>query len=128
MIYRLAADLVAFVHFGFVLFAVLGAILVLRWRWVAWIHIPAAIWGAMIEFGGWICPLTPWENRLRDLAGQAGYAGGFVEHYLLPVLYPAGLTRSAQVVLGLSVVVINLAIYGWLIARARRKSGASQSR
>lgn len=120
MLYRLSADLVALLHFAFVLFVVLGGLLVLRDRRLAWLHLPAAIWGALIEFGGWICPLTPLENRLRWRAGEAGYSGGFIEHYLLPVLYPDGLTRPVQVGLGLAVVVINLLVYGSLMARRNR--------
>lgn len=119
MLYRLAADLVALTHFAFVLFVVLGGLLALRWRRVIWLHLPCALWGALIELVGWICPLTPAENWLRLRAGQAGYSGGFIEHYLMPVLYPVGLSRSVQVVLGLAVVVINAAIYGVLLARRR---------
>ena len=119
MIYRAAADLVALTHFAFVLFVVLGALLVVRWRRLAWLHLPCAIWGALIEFSGFVCPLTPLENWLRQRAGSAGYSGGFIEHYLMPVLYPAGLSRSVQIVLGLAVVLINLSIYGWILTRRR---------
>jgi len=112
MWYRLLADLLVVAHCGYVLFVVLGGLLVLRHLRLAWVHLPAAAWGATIEFTGWICPLTPWEQSLRRLGGQAGYTGGFVEHYLLPVLYPVGLTASIQFVLGLLVVVANAAIYG----------------
>jgi hypothetical protein len=120
MIYRLLADLVVLVHLAFVVFAVAGAVLVVRWRWVTCVHLPAVIWAALIEFAGWICPLTPLENRLRILSGGAGYRGGFVEHYLFPILYPVGLTRGVQVFLGSLVVVINVGIYSWLITRALR--------
>jgi hypothetical protein len=89
---------------------------------VAVLHLPAAAWGALIEFQGWICPLTPLENSLRASAGQAGYRGGFIEHYLLPVLYPAGLTRGVQLALGSGVIVVNLVVYGFLMARWRRSS------
>ncbi len=115
----MAADLVALGHLFFVLFVVLGGLLVLRWRWLAWVHLPCAVWGVLIEFSGWVCPLTPLENRLRRLAGEAGYAGGFVEHYLLPLLYPAGLTRSVQIGLGLFALLINLAVYLWILRRRR---------
>lgn len=98
---------------------VLGGLLVLRRRRIAWLHVPAFVWGAAIEFGGWICPLTPLENRLRGMGGAGGYAGGFVERYLVPVLYPGELTREIQIALGLAVLLINLAIYGFLL---RRKS------
>ncbi len=120
MLYRLAADLVLVLHACFVVFVVLGAFLVLRWPRLAWLHLPAAAWGAMIEFGNWICPLTPLEKWLRVRAGEAAYEGGFIEHYLLPILYPAGLTRATQLVLGLVVVAINLAVYGYLLLRRRR--------
>jgi hypothetical protein len=114
------ADFVVGFHLGFVLFVVLGGLLVLRWPWVAWLHLPAAVWGALIEFAGWVCPLTPLENRLRRATGTAEYAGGFVEHYLLPVLYPVGLTRGAQYLLGACVVVVNAAVYWWVFRRVRR--------
>jgi len=120
--YRVLADVVVTVHFAFVLFVVAGALLVARWPRLAWVHLPAALWGAGIEFTGSICPLTPLENHFRRLAGEEGYPGGFVEHYLLPVLYPGGLTRGVQIVLGIVVVVLNLGIYGWLFARRRRRS------
>jgi hypothetical protein len=119
MSYRLLADLLVGLHLAFVLFVVLGGLLVLRWPWLAWAHLPAAIWGAWIEAAGWICPLTPVENDLRRAAGQAGYPGGFIEHYILPVLYPPGLTREAQHVLAAAVVAINLAAYGVLLWRRR---------
>ena len=106
-------------HLLFVLFVVAGGFLVLRWRPVMLLHLPAAIWGALIEFKGWICPLTPLENWLRRRGGQAGYGGGFVEHYLLPILYPSGLTRPVQIVLGGLVLAINLGVY-WMAWRRRR--------
>jgi hypothetical protein len=120
MVYRLLADFVVLLHFAFVLFVVAGALLVLRWRWVAWVHVPAAIWGALIEFAGWICPLTPLEQRLRIMGGSAGYTGGFIEHYILPILYPAGLNRRVQIVLGLLVLGVNVAIYAWVLIRVLR--------
>ena len=123
--------MVALAHFAFVLFVgftrnvlmshfdVLGGLLVLRWRRLAWVHLPCVIWGALIEFAGWLCPLTPMENWLRRQAGSQGYTGGFVEHYLMPLLYPVGLNRQTQVVLGVSVLVINFAVYSWILARQR---------
>ncbi len=117
MVYRLLADLVVLVHFCFVLFVILGGMLVLRWKSVAWVHLPAAVWGAIVEFMGWICPLTPLEIWLRVMAGQSGYQTGFIAHYLLPVLYPADLTRGTQIWLGILVLSLNLAIYGWLVRR-----------
>lgn len=120
MIYRLLADLVVLTHLAFVFLAVAGALLVLRWRWLVWFHVPAAAWAALIEFAGWICPLTPLENRLRVLSGSEAYRGGFIDHYVLPTLYPSGLTRGVQVFLGSVVVIVNLGIYSWLVARALR--------
>ncbi len=117
MVYRLLADLVVLVHFGFVLFVILGGILVLRWKRVVWVHLPAAAWGAIVEFLGWICPLTPLEIWLRVMAGQSGYQTGFIAHYLLPLLYPQNLTRDTQIWLGVLVLCLNLAIYGWLVRR-----------
>jgi hypothetical protein len=102
-----------------VLFVVLGGLLVLRWPRAAWLHLPAALWGALIEFTGCICPLTPLEQRLRRAGGDATYSGGFIEHYIVPVLYPTGLTRTTQIVLGAFVIALNLAIYGWVLGRRR---------
>jgi hypothetical protein len=121
LIYRALADLVLVVHLTFVLFVVLGGLLVLRWPRAAWLHIPAAVWGVLIEYTGWICPLTPLENSFRARGGEAGYTGGFIEHYIQPVLYPAGLTRSTQVVLGSCVLLVNLAAYGIVVSRMKRR-------
>lgn len=120
MIYRGLADLVLAVHLAFVLFVVLGGLLVLRWPRLAWLHIPAAIWGVLIEYTGWMCPLTPLENSFRTRGGQAGYGGGFIQHYIQPVLYPSGLTRTTQIVLGSLVLIVNLAAYAILMSRMRR--------
>lgn len=117
MISGLLADAVVVVHALFVLFVAGGGFAALRWRRVAWLHVPAAVWGALIELFGWVCPLTPLENWLRARAGGAGYEGGFIEQYLLPALYPGGLTREIQVALGVLVVVVNGAIYAWLLSR-----------
>ena len=121
MIYRALADAVLVLHLGFVLFVVLGGLLVLRRPKLAWLHIPAAIWGVLIEYTGWICPLTPLEISFRARGGQPGYGGGFIQHYIQPVLYPAGLTRSTQVVLGSIVLILNLAAYGLVISRMRNR-------
>jgi hypothetical protein len=121
MSYWIAAHLVIVLHFGFVFFVVLGGFMAWRWRWVLFLHIPAALWGALIEYQGWVCPLTPLEQRLRKEAGQAGYSGGFIEQYLLPVLYPSSLSREMQVTLATLVIVINMVAYGWMIGRGRRK-------
>ncbi|MGB5817326.1 MAG: DUF2784 domain-containing protein [Thermoanaerobaculia bacterium] len=120
MIYRLLADLVVLVHLAFVVWVVLGGLLALRWRWVVWLHLPAAIWGALIEFGGWICPLTPLENWLRCQGGEEGYVGGFIQHYLVPVIYPTGLTREIQIALGVGVVLFNLVVYTLIVRQARK--------
>jgi hypothetical protein len=127
MLYLLLADLTVVVHLAFVVFVVVGGLLALRWRWVAWLHVPAAVWGALIELQGWVCPLTPLEVKLRDMGGEAGYGGGFVEHYLLPLLYPGDLTRRHQVILGVFVVVLNLVVYGVVVWRARRTPGRRET-
>jgi hypothetical protein len=111
MLYKLLADAVAVLHLLFVAFAVAGGLLALRWRWMPWLHLPALAWGATVEFTGWICPLTPLENRLRAAGGEAGYSGGFVDHYLLPLLYPAALDREMQLALGLGLLAINAVAY-----------------
>ncbi len=117
--YRVGADLVALIHLAFVAFVVGGAFAVARWPRVAWAHLPAATWAALVELAGWPCPLTPLENALRRAAGLAGYPGGFVEHYLVPVIYPAGLTRTVQIALGVGVVVLVAAAYAIAWQRAR---------
>jgi len=109
--FRLLADGVVLIHLLFVAFVVCGGFLVHRWRRLMWFHIPAALWGAAIEFGGWVCPLTPLEDALRVRAGFAGYAGGFVEHYLIPLLYPAGLEPPTQAALGTFVIAVNAVAY-----------------
>lgn len=124
MLYRALADAVVVLHFGFVLFVVLGGLFALRWPRAAWLHLPAALWGAGIELVGGICPLTPLEVRLRRLGGEAGYAGGFVEHYVLPVLYPETLTRDIQYVLGGIVVGLNVLIYTLVYRRRRARRAA----
>lgn len=118
--YRVLADAVLVFHLAFVLFVVLGGLLVLRWPKLMWVHLPAAVWGVLIEFAGWICPLTPLEKSLRRLGGEAGYEGGFIEHYVVAVLYPRGLTRGVQLGLGLAVLVITVAVYWRLLSRWRR--------
>lgn len=117
--YGRLADLVVVLHFCFVLFVLFGGVLALRWPRVVWVHLPAAVWGALIEFAGWICPLTPLENWLRRQGGIAGYEGGFVEHYVLPVLYPGALTRNIQLVLGVIVLLLNIVIYRHVLRRRR---------
>jgi hypothetical protein len=120
VIYRALADLVLLFHLAFVLFVLLGGLLVLRRPPFAWLHLPCAAWGVLIEFAGWICPLTPLEVSLRMRGGESGYAGGFIAHYVTAALYPAGLTRGVQVVLGAFALLLNLTIYSWIVARRRR--------
>ena len=117
------ADVVVVLHFAFVVFVVLGGLLAIRWPRVIWVHVPAVLWGVLIELGGWICPLTPLENRLRQQQGQPGYQRDFIAEYVVPVLYPDGLTRSHQVILGALALAINAAIYSVLFMK-RRRTGA----
>ena len=121
MLYRALADLILLCHLAFVLFVLLGGLLVLRRAKWAWLHIPCAAWGVLIEFAGWICPLTPLEISLRLRGGEAGYAGDFIGHYITAALYPQGLTRGVQIALGAFALILNVAVYGW-IAAARRRS------
>ena len=117
MEYRLLADMVLVLHLCFLLFVVLGGLLTLRWRRLLWLHLPAAVWGMLIEFASWPCPLTPLEQKLRRMGGEAGYTGGFVDYYVVSFLYPEGLTRGSQIVLGFAVLAINLVIYWRLVSR-----------
>ncbi|HNV03361.1 MAG TPA: DUF2784 domain-containing protein [Vicinamibacterales bacterium] len=125
MPYRVLAAAVVLLHLAFVVFVVAGGLLVLRRRWAAAVHLPAAAWGVFVEFSGRICPLTPLENRLRALGGGAAYSGDFVDQYLMPVLYPPGLRRGVQVALGLFALAVNAAVYAyaWRSARRRRMGG-----
>lgn len=116
-VYRLLADLTLLAHFAFIIFVLLGGLLVLKWPQVAWLHIPAALWGALTEFFSLPCPLTPLEKHFQRLAGDTPYEGDFIARYLLPLIYPAGLTPTVQIVLGAIVVALNILIYGWLLAR-----------
>ena len=122
--YLVLADLILLLHVAFVIFAVLGAHLAMRWRSLLWIHVAAVIWAAIVEFFGWVCPLTPLENWLRDRAGGDSYSADFIAHYVVPALYPQGLTREVQIALGIFVLLINLIIYGWLFQH-RTKAGNS---
>jgi Protein of Unknown function (DUF2784) len=119
MLFRLAADAVLLVHLAFILFVLLGAAIAVRWHWIPFVHLPVAAWGFFVEISGRICPLTYLENYLRIKAGQSGYTESFVEHYLLAIIYPAGLTREIQFALAAVVIVVNIAIYGWLFVRKR---------
>ena len=119
MVYELLADLILLLHAAFILFVVLGGLLVLRWPRLAWLQLPAAMWGTLIALFGWYCPLTPLENRLRVLAGQQGYDTGFIQHYLLSFIYPEGLTRPLQLAMGIGVIVITITVYAVLWRRWR---------
>ena len=122
MVYRILADLVVLSHLAFILFVLLGGLLVLRWQWLIWAHIPAASWGLLVELSGRICPLTPLENWLRNMSGSAGYTGGFIERYLIPVIYPVELTREIQLILGCVLVFVNLAVYFVVWRRHRHRN------
>src|SRR5262245_2051034 len=128
MVFQILADVTVVVHLLFVVFVVLGGLLVAWRRCLAWLHLPAAAWGAWVEFAGWTCPLTPLENWLRRRGGEAGYASGFVERYLLPVLYPASLSRDVQWILGTIVIGINLTVYVWLVGRMQSRRRLSSRR
>jgi hypothetical protein len=119
MLYRVLADAVLVLHLLFVLFVGLGGLLALRWRRLVWLHVPALAWGIWIELSGSICPLTPLEVSLRQRGGEAGYAGGFIDHYVTAWMYPAGLTRATQICIGIAVFILNTAIYVYLTRRAR---------
>jgi len=121
MLYGILSDIVVLIHLAFAFFAVLGAVLIIWWRWVVWLHLPAVLWAIWIELTGGVCPLTPLENWLRNRAGQGGYRGDFVQHYLMPMLYPVDLTRNIQILLGLVVIFINAALYGYLFYQYRRR-------
>lgn len=120
MVHRMAADLVVVLHLIFILFVVWGGLLARRRPWVSLVHLPAAAWGALIEFMGWICPLTPLEDRFRRLAGEQGYSGGFIDHYITPLIYPDTLARDTQIVLGLFVILVNAVLYGGILLRHSR--------
>ncbi|MCK4586279.1 MAG: DUF2784 domain-containing protein [Gammaproteobacteria bacterium] len=122
MAYHILADLVVVLHFTFIIFGLLGGLLALWRKWIAYIHIPAAIWASLIVIQGWICPLTPLENYLRMEAGAGGYSGGFIAHYIAPIIYPDGLTRDLQVNLGFIALGINIAIYSYVVYRRQRKT------
>jgi hypothetical protein len=117
MVYYAGANAIAFLHAAFILFVIFGGFAVLRWPKLIWLHLPAAVWGVLIEFAGWYCPLTTWENNLLRRAGQAGYDTGFVEHYVFAAIYPAGLTRGMQVTIGIIVLAINAFVYARLAQR-----------
>lgn len=122
MLYQIAADIVVFLHFAFIVFVLFGGLLVFRWRRIIWLHIPALIWGSMIVIVGWICPLTPIENRLRQAGGTEIYSDSFIEQYLVPVIYPQDLNRETFIAMGVVVIVINVIVYTILIINRKRKA------
>lgn len=124
MLYRFTADALVILHLLFIAFVLLGGLAVLRWPRLAFVHVPATAWAVLLELNGWLCPLTPWEQQLRQAAGEAGYAGGFIGHYLLPLIYPAGLTPGLQQVLAAVVLAVNGAVYGLLLHKWWRRRGA----
>jgi hypothetical protein len=121
MTFRVLADATVLLHAAFVVFAIAGGLLVARWPRIAWVHLPAVFWAAWVEFAGWMCPLTPMENWLRSEADDPIYTSSFVEHYLLPILYPSALSRPHQWVLGGVVLLINLAMYAAVLRRRARR-------
>ena len=129
-LYSLLADAVVLVHLLFITFVVAGGLLLLRRPCLAFLHLPAALWGAVIEFTGWICPLTPLENQLRRQAGQGSYSGGFIEQYIVPVIYPSSLSAATQYILGGLVIAVNLIIYAFVIRKHHRlhHTGKAESR
>ena len=120
MVFRSAADLVMGAHLAFILFAMLGALLVVKWHWVIWVHLPAAAWGVFVELTGRICPLTDWENALIARAGQTGYTDGFIAHYLSKIIYPGDLTQGVQIALAGLLVAVNAGIYVWVFLHRNR--------
>ena len=126
MIYSFLADLLVLFHLVFILYVIAGALLIFKWPKTLWLHLPACFWGMTVEFTGWICPLTPWEIRLRRLAGEEGYTGSFIEHYLIPIIYPSGLTREIQMVLGGTVLIVNLSLYTLILIKSKKKKDSGK--
>ena len=120
MFYQLAADAVVLLHFGFILYVVLGGLLSYKWLWLLWLHLPAVVWGAVMSMAGWICPLTPLEIKFRAAGGGGHYSSGFIEHYILPVIYPAGLSRELQTTMGVALLVVNALVYLGLIIKYKK--------
>jgi len=121
-VYNILADVIVAVHFLFIAFVVFGGLLVIRWPRIAFVHIPAIIWGTVVEFSGWICPLTPLENHFRNLAGNSSYSGDFIVRYLIPVIYPQNLTVDIQYILGAMVIIINIIFYTIAVRKHRRSA------
>ena len=123
MDYQALADLVLVIHALFIVFVVGGGLLALRWRGIAWLHLPAVVWAVLLEVFGWLCPLTPLEQHLRQAAGAGGYSGSFIEHYLVQLVYPAGLTREIQLYLAATVIIVNVVIYTLVFRYRQRRPG-----
>lgn len=119
--YRLAADTMMIAHLLYIIFVVVGGLIAFRARWILWLHVPAVAWAIYVQFVGRLCPLTTWEVGLRQRAGEAGFEGGFIEHYLVPLIYPANMPAALPLLLGTAVIVINATLYGWLIVQTRRR-------
>ncbi len=122
MLFALGADFLVLVHLCFIIFVILGGFMLLKWRWLIFMHLPALIWAVLLEFQGWLCPLTPVEQALRQMAGQQGYEGGFIQHYILPIIYPPALQQDIQFILGVLLILINVIIYLWVFLKPDRKS------
>lgn len=120
MFYQVVADVIVILHLAFIVFVLAGAFLVRKWRWLIWLHIPAVIWGALIVIIGWVCPLTPLENFLRQAGGREVYVGGFIDRYVVPVIYPAGFTPEMGLAMGIGVIVINVLIYRRFLTRRKK--------
>ena len=120
MVHQLLADSVVFAHCAFILFALFGGFLALRWRWIPWLHVPAVTWGGVVEFSGRLCPLTPLENRFRQAAGGEPFHGDFIQHYVVPIVYPADLTREVQLLLGVGLLAVNVLVYASVLRRFAR--------
>ena len=127
MIYSFLADLLVVFHLVFILYVIAGALLIFKWPKTLWLHLPSCFWGMTVEFTGWICPLTPWEIQLRRLAGEEGYTGSFIEQYLIPIIYPIGLTREVQMVLGGTVLIVNLSLYTLILIKRRKRKTLENS-
>jgi hypothetical protein len=128
MIAGIATDIIVLAHLGFIVFVALGGFLVVRWPKIALLHLPCVLWGVLIAFGGWICPLTHLEMHFRQLSGQVGYDGGFIDHYVIPIVYPAGLTRGMQIAFGVTILSVNVCAYGRLLKNlTQRRKGRTAS-
>ena len=127
MIYSFLADLLVVFHMVFILYVMAGALLIFKWPKTLWLHLPSCFWGMTVEFTGWICPLTPWEIQLRILAGEEGYTGSFIKQYLIPIIYPSGLTREVQMVLGGTILIVNLSLYTLILMKRRKRKTPENS-